>query len=133
MDGVRTAKGGEGVTGAMIRARLWVEGKLAAVCRRFWGRRWRPTVAVVKEIVPRQLFLPVLRQLFFPVHLLFLAPLLGRIGTKAGHIEFQDDGMVNHPVDGGSGGHGVGEDVLPLGEDQVGGDAQGAAFVAFGD
>ena len=55
--------------------------------------------------VPRQLFLPVWRQLFLPVHLLFLAPLLGRIGTKAGHIEFQDDGMVHHPVDGGSGGH----------------------------
>ena len=35
--------------------------------------------------------------------------------------------MVNHPVDGGSGGHGVGEDVLPLGEDQVGGDARLAA------
>ena len=55
--------------------------------------------------VPRQLFLPVWRQLFLPVHLFFLAPLLGRIGTKAGHIEFQDDGMVHHPVDGGSGGH----------------------------
>ena len=53
--------------------------------------------------VPRQLFLPVWRQLFLPVHLLFLAPLLGRIGTKAEHIEFQDDGMVHHPVDGGSG------------------------------
>ena len=41
--------------------------------------------------------------------------------------------MMNHPVDGGSGGHGVGEYMLPLGEDQVGGNAQGAAFVAFGD
>ena len=30
-------------------------------------------------------------------------------------------------------GHWVGEDVLPLGEDQVGRDAQGPAFVAFGD
>ena len=29
MDGVRTAEGGEGVTGAMIRARIWVDGKLA--------------------------------------------------------------------------------------------------------
>ena len=28
---------------------------------------------------------------------------------------------------------GFGEDVLPLGEDQVGRDAQGPAFVAFGD
>ena len=29
MDGVRTAEGGEGVTGAMIRARTWVDGRLA--------------------------------------------------------------------------------------------------------
>ena len=29
----------------MIRARIRVDGRLAAVCRRFWGRRWRPTVA----------------------------------------------------------------------------------------
>ena len=29
MDGVRTAEGGEGVTGAMIRARIWVGGRLA--------------------------------------------------------------------------------------------------------
>ena len=27
--GVRTAEGGEGVTGAMIRARIWVDGRLA--------------------------------------------------------------------------------------------------------
>ena len=29
MDGVRTAEGGEGVTGAMIRARIWVDGEKA--------------------------------------------------------------------------------------------------------
>ncbi len=29
MDGVRTAEGGEGVTGALIRARIWVDGRLA--------------------------------------------------------------------------------------------------------
>ena len=34
----------------MIRARIRVDGMLAAVCRRFWGRRWRPTVAVVSEM-----------------------------------------------------------------------------------
>ena len=73
------------------------------------------------------------RQLFLPVHLLFLAPLLGCIGAVAGDVKLQDDGVMDHPVDGRGGGHGVGEDVLPLGEDQVGGDAQGAAFVAFGD
>ena len=40
---------------------------------------------------------------------------------------------MDHPVDGRRRGHGVGEDVLPLGEDQVGRDAQGPALVAFGD
>ena len=40
---------------------------------------------------------------------------------------------MHHAVDGRSGGHGVGEDALPLGEDQVRGDAQRPAFVAFGD
>ena len=40
---------------------------------------------------------------------------------------------MDHPVDGRRRGHGVGEDVLPLGEDQVGRDARGPAFVAFGD
>ena len=34
----------------MIRARIRVDGRLAAVCRRFWGRRWRPTMAVVSEM-----------------------------------------------------------------------------------
>ena len=29
MNGVRAAEGGEGVTGAMIRARIWVDGRLA--------------------------------------------------------------------------------------------------------
>ena len=50
MDGVRTAEGGEGVTGAIIRARIRVDGRLAAVCRRFGGRRCRPAVAVASEM-----------------------------------------------------------------------------------
>ena len=73
------------------------------------------------------------RRLFLPVHLLILPPLLGHSGPVAGDVEFQDDRVMDHPVDGGRGGHGVGEDVLPLGEDQVGGDAQGPALVAFCD
>ena len=40
---------------------------------------------------------------------------------------------MDYPVDGRRGGHGVGEDALPLGEDQVGRDAQRPPFVAFGD
>ena len=71
------------------------------------------------------------RRLFLPVHPLFPTALLGHSGAVAGDVEFQDDRVVDHPVDGR--GHWVGEDVLPLGEDQVGRDAQGPAFVAFGD
>ena len=41
--------------------------------------------------------------------------------------------MVNDPVNRRGGGHGVGEDALPIREDQVGGDAQRPALVAFGD
>ena len=52
MDGVRTAEGGEGVTGAMIRARIWVDGRLAgglqallgapmAAYQWLWRARWR--------------------------------------------------------------------------------------------
>ena len=37
----------------MVRARIRVDEGLAAVCRRFGGRRWRPTVAVVSEMVGR--------------------------------------------------------------------------------
>ena len=40
---------------------------------------------------------------------------------------------MDHPVDGRSGGHGVGEDALPLGEDRVGRDAQRPTFVDFSD
>ena len=41
--------------------------------------------------------------------------------------------MVDHPVDGRRSGNGVGEDMLPLGEDQAGRGAEGATLVAFGD
>ena len=66
-----------------------------------------------------------LRRLFLPVHLLFLTTLLSDSIAVAGDVEFQDDRVVDHPVDGRRGGHGVGEDILPLGEAQVGCDAQG--------
>ena len=39
MDGVRTAEGGEGVTGAMIRARIWVDGKLEDDLQALLGHR----------------------------------------------------------------------------------------------
>ena len=37
MDGARTGEGGKGVTGAMIRARIRVDGRLAAVAGAFGG------------------------------------------------------------------------------------------------
>ena len=37
----------------MVRARIREDEGLAAVCRRFWGRRWRPAVAVVSEMAGR--------------------------------------------------------------------------------
>ena len=40
---------------------------------------------------------------------------------------------MHHPVNCCSSGHGVGEDLLPLREDQVGCDAEGPVFVALGD
>ena len=48
MDGVRW-KWGEEVTD-VVGARIRVDAGSAAVCRRFWGCRWRPTVAVVSEM-----------------------------------------------------------------------------------
>ena len=50
-DGGREDSGrSEGVTGAMIRARIRVDGRLAGGRRRFWGRRWRSAVAVLSEM-----------------------------------------------------------------------------------
>ena len=69
--------------------------------------------------VPRQPDLPNCRRLVLPVHLLLQAPLLGGIGPIAGDVKLQDNGVVHHPVDGRRGGHGVGEDAFPFGEDQV--------------
>ena len=74
-----------------------------------------------------------LRRLVLPVHPLWLAALLGRAGAVAGDVEFKDDGVMDHPVNGRGGGHGVGEDAFPLREEQVGRDAQRSALVAFGD
>ena len=59
------------------------------------------------------------RQSVLPVHLLGLDALLGSVGPVAGDVKLQDDGVVHDPVNRRGGGHGVGEDALPLGEDQV--------------
>ena len=51
-------------------------------------------------------------------------PVVGPLPCGSWGVEFQDDRVMDHPVNSGRGGHRIGEDVLPLGEDQVGGDAQ---------
>ena len=76
-------------------------------------------VLLVYASVPRQLYLPICRQLVLPIDLLLLAALLGRAGAVAGDVKLQDDGVMDHPVNRRGGGHGVGEDALPLREDQV--------------
>ena len=50
MDGVRTVEVGEGVTGAMIRARIWVDGRLAGGLRALLGAPMVATVAVASEM-----------------------------------------------------------------------------------
>ena len=50
MDGARTAEGGEGVTSAMVRAQIRVDGRLKGDLQALLGRRWRPTEAVVSEM-----------------------------------------------------------------------------------
>ena len=59
------------------------------------------------------------RQSVLPVHLLGLDALLGSVGPVAGDVKLQDDGVVHDPVNRRGGGHGIGKDALPLGEDQV--------------
>ena len=44
-------KRGEGATGEDILGSIGADGRFRrAVCRRFWGRRWRPAVAVMREM-----------------------------------------------------------------------------------
>ena len=48
MDGVRTVEGGEGVTGAMIRARIRVDGRLARGLQTLLGAGLRQIARVLK-------------------------------------------------------------------------------------
>ena len=44
---------------------------------------------------------------------------LGLFGSKTCSGQFQDDGMVDEPVDGGRRGHGILEDAIPLTEHEI--------------
>jgi len=46
--------------------------------------------------------------------------------------EFDNNTVMDNAVNCGSSGHGIFEDLVPLGEDEVGSDDDAAAFVAFG-
>ena len=55
-------------------------------------------------------------------------------GPHTGHLraKLQDAAVMHHPVDGGCGCQRILENLIPLREDQIGGDDYAAAFVPFG-
>ena len=58
----------------------------------------------------------------------------GFLGAVADDLlsKFHDGAVMYDAINGGSGGHRVFEDLLPLGKNQVGRDDDAAAFVTFG-
>lgn len=58
-------------------------------------------------------------------------PVMRRTGPVAGHVELEYDRVMHDPVYRCGRRHRIGEHLLPLREDEVGGDAQRAAFVAL--
>lgn len=63
------------------------------------------------------------RQLVLPVRQLLRLPILCRVGPIARQVELQDDRVMHDPVYCSRCRHRIGEHLLPLWEDQVGGDA----------
>ena len=63
-----------------------------------------------------------------------LLTLGGLFGPDAGHFraKFDDATMVDHAVNGGSGGEWVLEDLVPLGKNEIGGNDDTASLVPFG-
>jgi len=57
---------------------------------------------------------------------------LGLFGPETRSGQFQDDGMVDQPVDRGRRGHGILEDPLPLTEHEIATDEDALALVALG-
>ena len=63
---------------------------------------------------------------------------LGRLGSlergllaEAISLNVDDEGMMNQPVDGGHGHHGIGEDVIPLTKRLISGNQEAVALVAM--
>ena len=56
---------------------------------------------------------------------------LGFLEAVAFDVEFEDDAVVDEAVDGGHGGHGIFEDLLPLRKRQIAGDHDAAALIAM--
>ncbi len=54
------------------------------------------------------------------------------LGPVAGNREFQNHGMMDHPIHGRRRGHGILEDLVPLAEDEIAGDQHRPALIAFG-
>ena len=57
---------------------------------------------------------------------------LSLTGAVTRHVELEDDRVMHDPVYRSSRRHRIGEDLLPLREDQVRGDAEGAALITLG-
>ena len=53
----------------------------------------------------------------------------GLFGPVAGAVQFQDRAVVDDPVDGCGSGHGVFENLVPLREDEIGGDEHALSLV----
>jgi len=60
-------------------------------------------------------------QLAISVLLISTLPLLGGVGADALASELEDGCVVNQTVGRGHGGHRIFENLVPLGEDQIGG------------
>ena len=90
--------------------RLIQEGNLTATK---YGNKW--TIKRDRlHVCPASTIFAGWRQSVLPVHLLGLDALLGCVGAVAGDVKLQDDGVMDHPVNRRSGGHGVGKDAFPL-------------------
>ena len=62
-----------------------------------------------------------------------LAAAFGVLGPEAGDIEFQQDRVMHQAIDRRGRRHLIAEDPIPVREDQIARDEDGASLVAFGE